>query len=120
MFLTLLKKVIIYRLDINLNVKLLSKGGGVLSFAETFKALSDPTRREILNMLKEQPRSAGEISDHFHTTGATISHHLSILKTADLISDRREGKYIYYELNLSVFEEVLNWLNDFLGKENPK
>lgn len=89
-----------------------------MSFPQTFKALSDPTRREILNLLKEKPLSAGEISDHFHTTGATVSHHLSILKSADLISDRREGKYIYYELNLSVFEEVLSWLNDFLGKED--
>ena len=89
-----------------------------MSFPETFKALSDPTRREILNLLKERPLPAGEIVEHFDTTGATISHHLSILRSADLITDKREGKFIYYELNLSVFEEVLNWFNDFLGKEN--
>lgn len=89
-----------------------------MPFPETFKALSDPTRREILNLLKEHSLPAGEIVEHFNMTGATISHHLSILKKADLISDRHEGKYIYYELNLSVFEEVLNWFNDFLGKEN--
>ncbi len=89
-----------------------------MPFPETFKALSDPTRREILNLLKEHSLSAGEIVEHFNMTGATISHHLSILKKADLISDRHDGKYIYYELNLSVFEEVLNWFNDFLGKEN--
>lgn len=89
-----------------------------MSLAETFKALSDPTRREILNLLKKRSMPAGEIADCFHTTGATISHHLSILKEADLITDRREGKYIYYELNLSVFEEMLNWFHGFLGKEN--
>lgn len=89
-----------------------------MSFPETFKALSDPTRREILDLLKKQPLSAGEIADHFHTTGATVSHHLSILKSADLITDRRSGKYIYYELNLSVFEEVISWLSNFLGGEH--
>jgi DNA-binding transcriptional ArsR family regulator len=94
------------------------ESGDGLSFPETFKALSDPTRREMLNLLKERPLSAGEICEHFDTTGATISHHLSILKSADLINDKRVGKFIYYELNLSVFEEVLNWFNDFLGKEN--
>ncbi len=89
-----------------------------MSLPNTFKALSDPTRREILNLLKERTMSAGEIVEQFNMTGATISHHLSILKDADLISDRHEGKYIYYELNLSVFEEILNWFNDFLNKEN--
>lgn len=89
-----------------------------MPLADTFKALSDPTRREILNLLKERSMPAGEITEQFHTTGATISHHLSILKEANLISDRREGKYIYYELNLSVFEEVLHWFHDFLGKED--
>jgi DNA-binding transcriptional ArsR family regulator len=88
-----------------------------VSFPETFKALADPTRREILNLLKVRPLSAGEIAEHFDTTGATISHHLAILKNADLTTDKRTGKFIYYELNLSVFEEVLNWFNDFLGKE---
>lgn len=94
------------------------KGENALPFPETFKALSDPTRREILNLLKAQTLSAGEISEHFNITGATVSHHLTILKNADLISDKREGKYIYYELNLSVFEEILNWFNSFFDKEN--
>ncbi len=90
-------------------------------FTDTFKALSDPTRREILEILKKYGRmSAGEISEKFETTGATISHHLSILKKADLISDVREGKFIYYEINLSLFEEVINWINGFLGGKNDE
>ena len=88
-----------------------------MRFPETFKALSDPTRREILNLLKRGDLSAGEIADRFDMTAATISHHLSVLKQADLILDRREGKYIYYQLNLSVFEELLSWLKDFTHKE---
>ena len=88
-----------------------------MGFPETFKALSDPTRREILNLLKRGDLSAGEIADRFDMTAATISHHLSVLKQADLIQDRREGKYIYYQLNLSVFEELLSWLKDFTHKE---
>lgn len=90
-------------------------------FTDTFKALSDPTRREILEMLKKYERmSAGEISEKFETTGATISHHLSILKKADLISDVKQGKFIYYEINLSLFEEVINWINGFLGGKNDE
>ena len=88
-----------------------------MGFPETFKALSDPTRREFLNLLKRGDLSAGEIADRFDMTAATISHHLSVLKQADLILDRREGKYIYYQLNLSVFEELLSWLKDFTHKE---
>ena len=88
-----------------------------MGFPETFKALSDPTRREILNLLKRGDLSAGEIADRFDMTAATISHDLSVLKQADLILDRREGKYIYYQLNLSVFEELLSWLKDFTHKE---
>ena len=88
-----------------------------MGFPETFKALSDPTRREILNLLKRGDLSAGEIADRFDMTAATISHHLSVRKQADLILDRREGKYIYYQLNLSVFEELLSWLKDFTHKE---
>lgn len=88
-----------------------------MGFPETFKALSDPTRREILHLLKKGDLSAGEIGEHFDMTGATISHHLAMLKSADLILDRREGKYIYYQLNLSVFEQLLAWFNDFLGED---
>ena len=85
-----------------------------MGFQETFKALSDRTRRNILNLLKEKSMSAGEIGERFDMTGATISHHLSILKDAGLIIDKRQGKYIYYELNLSVFEEVMSWLSGFM------
>ncbi|XOQ44998.1 MAG: HTH-type transcriptional repressor CzrA [Clostridium sp.] len=88
-----------------------------LPIANTFKALSDPTRRAILNLLRERPLPAGEIAAHFSMTGATVSHHLAVLKEAGLISDRHEGKYIYYELNLSVFEEVLSWVQQFLNQK---
>lgn len=84
-----------------------------MGFQQTFKALSDPTRRKILNLLKNGRLSAGEISQCFDMTGATISHHLNILKKAHLITVQREGKYLYYELNLSVFEEIISWLSDF-------
>lgn len=79
---------------------------------ETFRALSDPTRREILNLLKQNSLSAGEIAAHFHMTGATVSHHLAALKHAGLVCDRHEGKFIYYDLNLSVVEEVIGWLSE--------
>lgn len=88
-----------------------------MSLPETFRALSDPTRRAILDLLRGCPLSAGEIAGHFQMTGATVSHHLSVLRDAGLISDRHEGKYIYYELDLSVFEELLSWFQDFLKKE---
>lgn len=84
-----------------------------MSFMESFKALSDPTRQEILQLLKAGRMSAGEIGTHFDMTGATISHHLSILKQAGLIEDFREGKYIYYELNVSVMEELMGWFIQF-------
>lgn len=87
-----------------------------MPFAESFKALSDPTRRKILDLLRERPMAAGEIAGHFQMAGATVSHHLSVLKNADLISDRHDGKYIYYELNLSVFEELLSWFRNFVQK----
>lgn len=86
-----------------------------MGFAETFKALSDPVRREILTMLREGRMSAGEIGSHFDMTGATISYHLSILKKAELIFETKEKNYIYYELNTSVIEEVMLWLSDLKG-----
>ena len=82
----------------------------------TMRALSDPVRREILNLLKSGRLSAGEITDHFDITGAAISRHLSILKEADLIRDTREGKFIYYDLNASVLEEILLWVKDLKGE----
>ena len=87
----------------------------LLGLQDTLKALADPIRREILNLLKGRPLSAGEIVDHFSVTGASISRHLSVLKEADLIRDRREGKFIYYELNTSVLEDVMLWLTDLKG-----
>ena len=84
-----------------------------MGFQKTFKALSDSTRRKILNLLKHGSLSAAEIGQHFDMTGATISHHLSILKDAGLVTDEKRGKYVYYELNLSVLEEIINWLQDF-------
>ena len=86
-----------------------------MSFADTFKALSDPVRRDILQLLKQGRLSAGEISSHFAMTNATISYHLSILKKADLVFETREGTYIYYELNASVLEEIMLWLSDLKG-----
>lgn len=89
-----------------------------MGFQESFKALSDPTRREILQLLKGGRLTAGEIVEHFNMTGATISHHLSILKAAGLVDDEKTGKYIYYELNLSVVEEIMSWFAGF-KKESP-
>ncbi len=81
----------------------------------TLKALADPIRREILNLLKKGKMSAGEITDHFEVTGASISRHLSVLKDAGLIRDEREGKFIIYELNASVLEEIMLWITDLKG-----
>ena len=87
-----------------------------MSLQNTLKALSDPIRREILNLLKQGRLSAGDIADHFPVTGASISRHLSVLKEADLIRDTREGKFIYYDLNTSVLEEILLWVKDLKGE----
>lgn len=87
-----------------------------MGFAETFKALSDPVRREILMMLKKGRMSAGDIGSNFDMTGATISYHLSILKKAGLVFEQKEKNFIYYELNTSVVEEVMLWLSDLKGE----
>ena len=87
-----------------------------MGLQNTMKALADPIRREILNLLKNGRLSAGEIGEHFPVTGASISRHLSVLKEADLIRDQREGKFIYYELNISVLEEVMLWLSQLKGE----
>ena len=94
-----------------------------MAFHETFKALSDPVRRDILIMLKEGRMSAGDIGQHFNMTGATISYHLSQLKKAGLVFETKHKNFIYYELNISVFEEVMLWLSQFNGgidDENKK
>ena len=82
-----------------------------MGIQKTFKALSDRNRRQILDLLKRMPMTAGEIGEHFPVSGATMSHHLSILKDAELILDDRQGKYIYYELNTSVVEELISWVS---------
>ena len=87
-----------------------------MSLQHTLKALSDPIRREILNLLKNGRMSAGQIVDHFPVTGASISRHLSVLKEADLIRDTREGKFIYYDLNASVLEEIMLWITELKGE----
>lgn len=89
-----------------------------MSMQDTLQALADPTRREILNLLKQSRMSAGEISNHFSISGAAVSRHLSVLKEADLIRDEREGKYIYYELNATVFEEILLWISELKGEKD--
>ena len=88
-----------------------------MAFGETFKALSDPARREILNLLKGGRLTAGEIAVRFDMTAATVSYHLSRLKKAGLIFESREKNYIYYSLNASVLEEVLLWIQDLKGAE---
>ena len=87
-----------------------------MSIQETMKALSDPTRREILTLLRGGSKSAGEITEHFSITGAAISRHLSVLKDADLIRDQRDGKFIIYTLNTSVLEDVLFWVSNLKGE----
>ena len=91
-----------------------------MSFNETMKALSDPTRRAILNLLKKGKMSAGDIGANFDMTGATISHHLSQLKKADLIRESKDKNYIFYSLNVSVLEEVMLWLKDLKENEDEK
>lgn len=89
----------------------------IVSLQITMKALADPVRREILNTLKKGRLSAGEITEHFDITAAAVSRHLSVLKDAGLIFDNREGKFIFYELNASVLEEVLLWLSELKGEK---
>lgn len=89
-----------------------------MALQNTLRALADPIRREILNLLKAGRMPAGGISEHFQVTGASVSRHLSVLKDADLIRDSREGKFIYYELNTSVLEEVMLWLTGLKGEKN--
>ncbi|MBO5476761.1 MAG: winged helix-turn-helix transcriptional regulator [Clostridia bacterium] len=91
-----------------------------MGMSETLKAISDPIRRDILNMLKDGKKTAGEIAEKFELTGATISYHLSLLKKAGLIVESKYKNFIYYELNISVFEEVLIWIKSLGGDLNEK
>lgn len=88
-----------------------------MGFAETFKALSDPVRRNILELLKDKRLSVGEIKEHFDLTGATLSYHLRVLKKAELIHEEKYKNYIYYELNTSVVEETMLWFAQFREEE---
>ena len=91
-----------------------------MGFPDTFKALSDPVRREILSMLKKGRLSAGDIASHFDMTGATVSYHLKQLKKADLIYESKEKNFIYYSLNTSVFEEIMLWVSQFTGSSQTE
>lgn len=91
-----------------------------MSLSDTFKAVSDPVRREILEMLRNKRKSAGEIAKKFNLTNATVSYHLAQLKKANLITETKEKNFIFYELNVSVFEDVLVWIYKLGGKENEK
>ena len=91
-----------------------------MALQKTLKALADPIRREILNLLKEKSLSVGEIVEHFDVTNASISRHLSVLKEADLIRDARSGKFIYYELNTSVLEHVMLWISELKGENKDE
>ena len=87
---------------------------------DTLKAISDPTRRKILDLLKKGPMSAGEIGEHFEMTGATLSHHLSILKKAGLVDDNKKGTFVYYEINTSVMEDILTWITGLMGDKKDE
>ncbi len=93
-------------------------GVRILSLQNTLRALADPTRREILSLLKKKTMSAGEISDCFDISFAAVSRHLSVLKDADLIRDEREGKFIYYTINTSVLEDIIFWITDLKGENS--
>ena len=91
-----------------------------MALQQTLRALADPIRREILSLLKKGRMSAGEISANFSVTDASVSRHLSVLKEADLIRDTREGKFIFYEINASVLEEILLWIVDLKGEDDAE
>ena len=91
-----------------------------MAMQDTMRALADPTRRQILVLLRAGPLTAGQIGEHFPMTAAAISRHLSVLKEADLVRDERKGKYIRYQLNASVLEEILLWLTELKGEENDE
>ncbi len=91
-----------------------------MAFPETFRALSDPVRRKILVLLKDGRLSAGEIGEHFDLTGATISYHLAQLKKADLVFETHYKNYVYYEINMSVFEEVMLWFSQFNAEDKDE
>lgn len=88
-----------------------------MKLQETFRALGDPTRREIISLLRDGPLHAQQIADHFATSNATISHHLTVLKKAGLLLDEKQGKYIYYELNTGVLDEIIAWISSLMDQK---
>ncbi len=88
-----------------------------MKLQETFRALSDPTRREIISLLRDGPLHVQQIVNHFATSNATISHHLAVLRKAGLILDEKQGKYIYYELNTGVLDEIIAWISSLMDQE---
>jgi len=99
-------------------LNIISTGDEAMSLQESFKALSDPTRRDILNLLRAGPMNAGELLSHFSLTGASLSHHLSVLRQAGLIDDEKQGKYIIYTLNTTVLDDIMNWMMSLKGGHN--
>lgn len=97
---------------------MLLEGGFLLN--DLFKALADPTRRKILDLLKERDLTAGEIASHFNMSKPSISQHLNILKQSNLVKNRKEGKYVYYTLNTTVVQDILNWLISIKSGEENK
>lgn len=91
-----------------------------MGLSKTLKAISDPVRRDIISMLKDGKKSAGEIAEQFDLSNATVSYHLNQLKKAELVTEEKYKNYIFYELNISVFEEILVWVNQFGGKGNDE
>lgn len=91
-----------------------------MGFQTSFKALSDPIRREILRLLQNEPMAAGEIAEKFDVSGATISHHLAVLRDAGLVLDDKQGKYIFYEINMSVVDEIIGWMTGLKGGEQDE
>jgi DNA-binding transcriptional ArsR family regulator len=87
---------------------------------EVFRALSDPTRREILRLLREKPMSAGDLGEAFAMTKGSLSHHFNILKHADLVRCERRGQFLLYSLNTSVFEDAMNTLIEFFSLDHKK
>lgn len=90
----------------------------MMTFAKTFKALADPERRKILELLKEGAMSAGDIASNFSITQATVSYHLKVLKEADLIFEKKDKNYVYYQLNASVLEELMLWMANLRGVDD--
>ena len=90
---------------------------GAFKLNDTFKAMADPTRRQILQLLKKGKLTAGDIADHFDMTKPSVSHHLNVLKNAGLILDERQGQFIYYSLNTTVFQDAIGWLLQFRGSD---